>query len=118
MKLIIKFMIPLILGNVMQQLYIMVDAVIIGQGVGVKALAVVGAADWPGGFVLWAVKGFADGFAVITAIFFGEKDYCNLKKSVNMTILLSVVIGIFFFCRRFFDCRALVQTSKDTRGHF
>ena len=45
-KLIITFAIPLMLGNVFQQFYTMADTMIVGQVVGVKALAAVGAADW------------------------------------------------------------------------
>ena len=45
-KLIITFAIPLMLGNVFQQFYTMADTMIVGQVVGVEALAAVGAADW------------------------------------------------------------------------
>ena len=44
--LLISFAFPLLLGNLGQQLYMIVDAIIVGRGVGVKALAAVGATDW------------------------------------------------------------------------
>lgn len=44
--LLLSFAFPLILGNLGQQLYMIVDAIIVGRGVGVKALAAVGATDW------------------------------------------------------------------------
>lgn len=45
-KLIFQFAVPLILANVGQQLYMIVDAMIVGQGLGVEALASLGATDW------------------------------------------------------------------------
>ena len=58
-KLIITFAIPLMLGNVFQQFYTMADTMIVGQVVGVEALAAVGAADW----LVWLV------FGIITLLF-------------------------------------------------
>lgn len=56
-KLIITFAIPLMLGNVFQQFYTMADTMIVGQVVGVEALAAVGAADW----LVWLVFGIMTG---------------------------------------------------------
>lgn len=92
--LIIKFMIPLIGANFMQQLYIFADSIIVGQGVGVEALAAIGATDWANCFVLWALSGFADGCAVLIAMRFGEKDYIAMKKSVNMAVILGFSISV------------------------
>ena len=52
-KLIITFAIPLMLGNIFQQFYTMADTMIVGQVVGVEALAAVGAGDW----LVWLVLG-------------------------------------------------------------
>lgn len=46
LKLIVTFAIPLMIGNAFQQFYSMVDTIVVGQGVGVEALAALGAADW------------------------------------------------------------------------
>ena len=62
-KLIIGFAVPLILGNVFQQLYTVVDTAIVGQALGVQALAAMGAADWLNWLVLGMVQGFAQGFS-------------------------------------------------------
>lgn len=91
---IIRFMIPLAAANLMQQLYTMVDAVIVGQGVGVEALAAIGATDWSNAFMLWLLKGIADGFAVLIAIYFGEKNQDKLSQSIHMTLLLGGAAGI------------------------
>lgn len=93
-KLILKFMLPVVGGNFLQQLYTVVDAAIVGRGVGVDALAAVGSTDWIYWFMLWAAAGFGQGFSVIIASSFGEKDLNKLRKSINMAIGLSVVVGV------------------------
>lgn len=93
-KLILRFMLPLMGGNLLQQLYTVTDAAILGKGVGVEALSAVGATDWIYWFMLWAAAGFGQGFSVLAAKRFGEKDYHMLRKSVNMSLLLSIVCGI------------------------
>ena len=62
-KLIITFAIPLMLGNIFQQFYTMADTMIVGQVVGVEALAAVGAGDW----LVWLVFGIMTG---ITGFFY------------------------------------------------
>lgn len=54
-KLILSFALPLILTNVGQQLYMVVDSSIVGRGVGLKALAAVGSADWTYWLILWTL---------------------------------------------------------------
>lgn len=61
-KLIITFAIPMMLGNIFQQFYTMADTMIVGQVVGVEALAAVGAGDW----LVWLVLGIMTG---ITQVF-------------------------------------------------
>lgn len=58
LKLIFLFALPLMLGNILQQLYTMVDTMIVGQFLGVNALASLGAADW----INWAILGIVMGF--------------------------------------------------------
>ena len=52
---ILLFSLPLMLGSVFQQLYTIVDTIIIGRGVGMQALASIGAADWINWLVLWGL---------------------------------------------------------------
>ncbi len=61
-RLILLFSLPLMLGSVFQQLYTIVDTIIIGRGVGMQALASIGAADWINWLVLWGLQGFTQGF--------------------------------------------------------
>ena len=61
-KLLFSFTLPLLVTNLGQQLYLIADASIVGQGVGVKALASVGATDWLYCLFLWTVLGLTQGF--------------------------------------------------------
>lgn len=93
-KLIFSFMMPVVGANFLQQLYTIVDAAIVGRGVGVDALAAVGSTDWIYWFMLWAAAGFGQGFSVVIAAVFGEKDLVKLRKSINMSLIISIVMGV------------------------
>lgn len=93
-SLIISFMLPLAAGQFLQQFYVIIDAAIVGQALGVDALAGIGATDWLYWLFLWTAAGFGQGFAIPVAIYFGEKDYNNMKKCISKSILLSGIIGI------------------------
>ena len=56
-KLILLFAVPLMLGNIFQQLYTMVDTIVVGQVAGVQALAALGAVEW----IMWMVLGVSTG---------------------------------------------------------
>lgn len=92
-KLIVTFALPLMLGNLGQQLYTVVDAIIVGQGVGVSALASLGATDWAYWFFLWFMSSMAQGFSILIAQRFGARDYVGLRKAVTMSALIAVVTG-------------------------
>ena len=95
-KLIITFAIPMMLGNIFQQLYTMADTMIVGQVVGVKALAAVGAGDWLVWLVLGIMTGITQGFSILVSQYYGAREKENLKcavaKSYIMTAVLSVVV--------------------------
>lgn len=93
-KLIFFFALPLMLGNICQQLYTMVDTIIVGQGVGVQALASLGAADWLNWLILGISTGFSQGFSIMIAQRFGANDMEGLRKSVSMSYLLGGIIAI------------------------
>ena len=93
-KLIFTFAIPLMLGNVFQQFYTVVDTAIVGQALGVNALAALGAADWLNWLVLGLIQGFAQGFSIYMAQRFGAEDHEGLNRAIGATISLSAVISI------------------------
>ena len=93
-RLILLFSLPLMLGSVFQQLYTIVDTIIIGRGVGMQALASIGAADWINWLVLWGLQGFTQGFAILAAQEFGASAYDRLRRVLAMIVKLSCWFGI------------------------
>lgn len=90
LKLIISFAIPLMLGNVFQQLYTVMDTLIVGRSLGVDALAALGATDWLVWLVLGIITGFTQGFSIRMAQDYGAGRMEELKKDIGHSILLSL----------------------------
>lgn len=78
--LILRFALPLMLGNVFQQFYTFVDTMVVGQALGVKALAALGAAEWLTFLMFGLVQGLVQGFSLVMARQFGAGDDKGLKK--------------------------------------
>ena len=93
-KLLLSFSLPLMLGNVFQQLYTVVDTAIVGRGVGMEALAALGGVDWLNWMILGLVQGFTQGFSVRVAQKYGEGDKKGLKAVIGQSALLSVFIAV------------------------
>lgn len=93
-KLILTFSLPLIVTNIGQQLYMIADASIVGLGVGVKALAAVGATDWTYWVILWTITTMTQGFATFVSRYFGEKDYTKMNKAVANAVWLSGAVAL------------------------
>ncbi|HZJ83004.1 MAG TPA: MATE family efflux transporter [Clostridia bacterium] len=93
-NLIITFALPLMLGNVFQQAYTLVDAIVVGRVAGVEALAALGASDWLNWMLLGLVVGFTHGFTILVSQHFGAKDLGALRNTVAMSIILSAGIAI------------------------
>jgi len=93
-KHILKFALPLIVTNLGQQLYMVADAAIVGRGVGVKALAAVGATDWVNLMFIWIAIGFTQAFSSFISRYYGEKNYERMNKTIAMSTLLCIIIGI------------------------
>lgn len=93
-KLILFFALPLMAGNVFQQFYTMVDAMVVGQIVGVKALAAVGTADW----IIWMIQGIvsgsAQGFSILTSQNYGAGKEKELRKTVAASYILMAAIAV------------------------
>ena len=93
-KLILRFTLPIIIGNVFQQLYNMVDAIIVGRFVGNHALAAVGATGTIMFLILGFMQGLTTGFTVLTSQRFGAGDESGLKRSVGNAAILSVIVTV------------------------
>lgn len=90
-SLIFAFALPLMVGNVFQQLYTVVDTMVVGKALGVAALAALGAADWLNWMMLGIIQGFTQGFGILMAQEFGAGRYDNLRKSIGNAAVLSLV---------------------------
>ncbi len=93
-KLIFAFAIPLMAGNIFQQLYTVVDTMVVGKFLGVDALAALGAADWLNWMMLGIIQGFTQGFAIRMAQEFGAGDYRSLRKTIGNSGVLAVLFSI------------------------
>lgn len=91
LKIFIFFSIPLLIGNVFQQLYSMVDTIIVGRFVGVDALAAVGSTGSMFFLVNGMILGLTSGFGVLVSQKFGAKDEVGVKKAVASNITLTLI---------------------------
>lgn len=115
-KLIARFILPVILGNIFQQLYNMVDTIIVGRFVGVDALAAVGATGSVSFLILGFAQGLTTGFTVLTAQRYGAGDKEGMKRSIGSAILLSVVVTVVMTvvsCLYVGDLLKLMNTPTD-----
>lgn len=90
-KLILLFSIPLLIGNIFQQFYSMVDTIIVGRFIGVDALAAVGSTGSMSFLINGFVVGLTSGFAVLVSQKFGAKDEEGLKKAVASALVLALI---------------------------
>ena len=93
MKIILLFSIPVLLGNLFQQFYNMVDTVIVGQYLGEDALAAVGSTGCIMFLVLGFANGIAQGFGVMVSHAFGAKDFKRLKHYVALSLMLTAIVS-------------------------
>ena len=94
-KLILTFALPILAGNLLQQLYSLVDSLIIGRLLGVTALTAVSASGWLDWAVLSVPMGLAQGYSIHAAQCYGGKRFADLKRSAAQSYLISVAATIF-----------------------
>lgn len=113
---ITRFAVPLVCGYILQQMYLIIDAAIVGRFVSVNALAGVGASA----SVMFLIMGFCNGacagFAIPVAQEFGAKDYAKMRSYVSNAVRISAVIAVVItvitciFCERILR---LVNTQQE-----
>ena len=113
---ILNFTLPLILGYILQQMYLIIDAAIVGRWIGVEALAAVGASS----SIMFLIMGFCNGscagFAIPVAQAFGAKDYhkirCYVSNAMRIALVLAIVITLlsYFLCDKILQ---MVNTPED-----
>jgi len=94
LRLIVLFTIPLLVGNLFQQLYLFTDAVVVGRLIGVDALAAVGATGSLTFLLIGFTWGSSAGLAIPVAKAYGAKDYRELRRAVVASVYASIGIAV------------------------
>ncbi len=94
LPLIFNFTLPLLLGNLLQQTYSLVDAAIVGKFLGIHALASVGASTSVVFLILGFCNGCCGGFSIPVAQKFGARDYTTMRRYVAVSLQLSAVMSV------------------------
>ena len=92
--LILTFALPIFLANLLQLTYSLVDTRIVGSFLGESALAAVGATTTLSNLIVQFLMGMCNGFAIISAQYFGAKDMAKLRKSLGNALVLGTFVAI------------------------
>jgi len=95
-KQLVFFAIPLLIGNLFQQLYNTVDSVVVGNFVGKQALAAVGSTGPIINTLVGFFMGLATGASVVISQYFGARDHKNLRLAVHTTLLMTFGLSVIF----------------------
>ena len=106
---LIQFSLPLLVGNLAQQLYNTVDSIVVGKYIGDTALAAVGTAGPILNLLLVLFMGIGTGASILASQFFGAKDRAVLSRVVGSTIILTAVSGLLMTVVGYFLSPALVS---------
>lgn len=115
-KTILYFSIPILIGNIFQQLYSMVDTIIVGKFINSQALAAVGSTGCLYFLIIGFVQGITSGLAIVTSQCFGAKDDDALRNSVTTSILIGSIITVILTILSVVTAKPLLQlmnTPKD-----
>ena len=93
-KVILRFAFPLLIGNLLQQLYNVTDSVIVGQFLGKESLAAVSASFFIYYFIISLVIGIGSGTSVVISQFFGAKEFNKVQKAFSSFFIFMLVAGV------------------------
>lgn len=108
MRKLVQFSIPLLIGNLAQQLYNTVDSIVVGKYIGDTALAAVGTAGPILNLLLVLFMGIATGASILASQYFGAKDRDTLSRVVGTTIVLTALSGLFVMVVGYFSSPFLI----------
>ena len=108
MSKLIQFSLPLLIGNLAQQLYNTVDSIVVGKYIGDTALAAVGTAGPILNLLLVLFMGVATGASIMASQYFGAKDRYSLSRVVGSTIMLTLFSGLLMMAVGWFASPALI----------
>ena len=106
---LLRFSVPLLIGNLAQQLYNTVDSIVVGTYIGDTALAAVGTAGPIFNLLLVLLLGISTGASILTAQYFGAQDRKQLSRVVGSTITLTVLSGLMMMVVGYFASPWLVS---------
>ena len=94
-KTILVFVFPLLIGNLLQQMYYLVDSIIVGHFLGKEALAAVSASFFFYYFIISLVIGIGSGITVVISQYYGAKKYEKVQSAFSSSLIFTLLIGIF-----------------------
>ena len=109
LKTILKFSIPMLIGNIFQQFYNMVDSIIVGRFVGSDALAAVGATGALVFLIIGLTFGLSSGISIVISQYFGAKDYENVRKTFATATYLTIGVAVILGVIGYFSSRWLLD---------
>ena len=93
-RVLLGFFFPMLFTNLLQQIYTFADSAIVGKGLGDNSLAAVGNMSALTLLIIGFAQGITNGFSVIIAQNFGSKDMSALRKSIAISIKLSLILSV------------------------
>ena len=108
-RLILRFTIPLIFGNLFQQFYSMVDTIIVGRFLGKESLAAVGSTGSINFLIIGFCLGLCSGFAIPVSQQFGAKNFAEMKKYIGNIIWLTIWSSVLFTVATVLLCRPMLE---------
>lgn len=108
-RLILRFTIPLIFGNLFQQFYSMVDTIIVGRFLGKESLAAVGSTGSINFLIIGFCLGLCSGFAIPVSQQFGAKNFVEMKKYIGNIIWLTIWSSVLFTVATVLLCRPMLE---------
>lgn len=118
LPLILNFTFPLLLGNLLQQTYSLVDAAIVGRFLGIDALASVGASTSVVFLILGFCNGCCGGFSIPVAQKFGARDYVTMRRYVSVSLKLAAMMSIVVAVVTTLLCGFILRTMQTPENIF
>lgn len=118
LPLIFNFTLPLLLGNLLQQTYSLVDAAIVGRFLGINALASVGASTSVVFLILGFCNGCCGGFGIPVAQKFGARDYVTMRRYVAVSLQLAAVMSVVIAVVTSFYCADILHMMSTPENIF
>ncbi len=115
-KLILKFSLPMLCGNIIQQLYYVVDSAVVGRFISKDALAAVGATNALIFLIIGLSFGLSIGISIVVSQYFGAKEYDNVRKGFASAIYIIITVSVIMGVVGFSSSRFLLNVLHTPQG--